>query len=232
MIGSIPIGIVGLLFKDTIETTFRNLWLVGLALILWSGVMYYADVNATLERHEREVSRRDTLIIGIVQCLALVPGVSRSGATMAAGLMRGLDRVTVTRLSFFLAIPALTAATLLEIVSHHGEISTGVGWSGTLIATVTSFFVAYATIAWLLRYVAGHNFSIFIVYRVLIGLLILLLLCHGRRRRDLGGAPHAARPGVASGGAWPCEGTEGGGPARLIGRAGRETPDVGTNSST
>ena len=179
VIGSIPIGIVGLLFKDTIETTFRNLWLVGLALILWSGVMYYADVNATLERHEREVSRRDTLIIGIVQCLALVPGVSRSGATMAAGLMRGLDRVTVTRLSFFLAIPALTAATLLEIVSHHGEIATGVGWSGTLIATVTSFFVAYATIAWLLRYVAGHNFSIFIVYRVLIGLLILLLLATG-----------------------------------------------------
>jgi undecaprenyl-diphosphatase len=87
--------------------------------------------------------------------------------------------VTVTRLSFFLAIPALTAASLLQIVTEHDEISNGVGWSGTLIATVASFVVGYASIAWLLRYVAGHTFSIFIVYRVLLGALMVILLATG-----------------------------------------------------
>jgi undecaprenyl-diphosphatase len=179
VIGSIPIGIVGLLFKDTIETTLRNLWFVAAALILWSAVMWFADRVATLDRDEEEVSSRDTLIIGIVQCLALIPGVSRSGATISAGLLRGFDRVTVTRLSFFLAIPALTAASLLELVTKYDEISNGIGWSGTLIATITSFFVGYASIAWLLRYVAGHTFTIFIVYRVLLGALMVILLATG-----------------------------------------------------
>jgi undecaprenyl-diphosphatase len=178
-IGSIPIGIVGLLFKDTIETTLRNLWFVAVALILWSGVMWLADRAGSLDRHEGEVNRRDTLIIGLVQCLSLIPGVSRSGATISAGLLRGFDRVTVTRLSFFLAIPALTAASLLQIVTEHDEIANGVGWSGTLIATVASFVVGYASIAWLLRYVAGHTFSIFIVYRVLLGGLMVILLATG-----------------------------------------------------
>ena len=179
VIGSIPIGIVGLLFKDTIETTFRNLWFVGSALILWSGVMLFADQTAKLDRDEEEVTRKDTLIIGITQCLALIPGVSRSGATMSAGLLRGLDRVTVTRLSFFLAMPALTAATVLQIATEHSNISNGVGWSSTIIATVTSFFVAYAAVAWLLRYIAGHTYTIFIVYRVILGITVLALVATG-----------------------------------------------------
>ena len=179
VVGSIPIGIVGLLFKDTIETTLRNLWFVAAALILWSGVMWFADRAGKLDRGEREVTRKDTLIIGIVQCLALIPGVSRSGATISAGLLRGFDRVTVTRLSFFLAIPALTAASLLEAVTKYDDISNGVGWSGTLIATLASFVVGYASIAWLLRYVAGHTFTIFIVYRVLLGALMVILLATG-----------------------------------------------------
>ncbi|MFD0853519.1 undecaprenyl-diphosphate phosphatase, partial [Actinomadura adrarensis] len=110
ILGTIPIGIVGLLFKDQIETTLRSLWFVGSALILWSGVMYFADRTATLARSEKDVTWKDTVIIGIVQCLALIPGVSRSGATMSAGLLRGLDRVTVTKFSFFLSVPALAAA--------------------------------------------------------------------------------------------------------------------------
>ncbi len=141
--------------------------------------MWFADRAGSLERGEREVTKKDTLIIGIVQCLALIPGVSRSGATISAGLLRGFDRVTVTRLSFFLAIPALTAATLLEAVTKYDEISNGVGWGGTLIATAASFVVGYASIAWLLRYVAGHTFSIFIVYRVLLGAVMLILLATG-----------------------------------------------------
>lgn len=179
LIGSIPIGIVGLLFKDQIETTLRSLWFVGTALILWSFVMFWADLNATQERGEREVTRKDTLIIGLTQCLALIPGVSRSGATMSAGLLRGLDRVTVTRLSFFLSIPALTAAGILQVATKYDDISSGVGWGPTIAATVVSFVVAWFAISWLLRYISGHSYAIFIVYRVALGLLVLLLVTAG-----------------------------------------------------
>ena len=179
LLGSIPIGIVGLLFKDQIETTLRSLWFVGGALILWSGVMFWADLNATQRRHERDVTKRDTIIIGIAQCLALIPGVSRSGATMSAGLLRGLDRVTVTRLSFFLSIPALTAAGLMQSVTKFDDISDGVGWGPTLAATAVTFVVAWFAIDWLLKYIARHSYAIFIVYRVALGLLILLLVATG-----------------------------------------------------
>lgn len=179
LIGSIPIGVVGFLFKDQIETTLRSLWFVGAALILWSFVMFWADLNATQARGEREVTRKDTLIIGLTQCLALIPGVSRSGATMSAGLLRGLDRVTVTRLSFFLSIPALTAAGLYQSVTEFDNISSGVGWGPTIVATVVSFVVAWFAISWLLRYISGHTYAIFIVYRVALGVIVLLLVATG-----------------------------------------------------
>lgn len=179
IIGSIPIGIIGLLFKDQIEHNLRSLWLVGIALIAWSAVMWLADKAAKQSRHEADVTWKDTLFIGAAQCLALVPGVSRSGATMSAGLFRDLDRVTVTRLSFFLSIPALLAAGMLETVSKYSDISSGVGWTATAIATITSFGVAYLSIAWLLKYVAKHTYSVFIVYRLIIGTALLVLLASG-----------------------------------------------------
>ncbi|GAA4099529.1 undecaprenyl-diphosphate phosphatase [Actinomadura miaoliensis] len=178
-LGAIPIGIVGLLFKEQIETTLRNLWFVGSALILWSGVMYFADRTATQARNEKDVTWKDTLIIGIVQCLALIPGVSRSGATMSAGLLRGLDRVTVTKLSFFLSVPALTAAGGLQIVDEYDAISRGVGWPATLTATAVSFIVAYIAVAWLLKFVAKHTYTVFIGYRVILGLIVLTLVATG-----------------------------------------------------
>jgi undecaprenyl-diphosphatase len=178
-VGSIPIAIVGLAFKDQIETTLRSLWFVAFALILWSGVMYYADTRATQRRHESDVTVKDTFIVGLVQCIALIPGVSRSGATISAGLLRGIDRVAVTRLSFFLAIPALTAATLLQAATEYDKIASGVGWGATLVATVISFLVAYASIAWLLRYVARHTFEAFVIYRVALGVVLLGLLAAG-----------------------------------------------------
>ncbi|MFB4315268.1 undecaprenyl-diphosphate phosphatase [Actinomadura sp. 21ATH] len=179
LLGAIPIGIVGLLFKDQIETTLRSLWFVGSALILWSGVMYFADKTATQDRDEKDVTWKDTLIIGIVQCLALIPGVSRSGATMSAGLLRGLDRVTVTKLSFFLSVPALTAAGALQIVDEYDAISKGVGWPATITATVVSFLVAYVAVAWLLKFIAKHTYTIFIVYRVILGAIVLTLVATG-----------------------------------------------------
>lgn len=179
ILGSIPIGIVGLLFKDQIETTLRSLWFVAAALIIWSIVMWLADRAATQARHEKDTTWKDTLFIGLFQCLALIPGVSRSGATMSAGLLRGLDRVAATRLAFFLAIPTLLAAGVQQAVTEADQISHGVGWTATIVATVVSFFVAYAAVAWLLKYVARHNFSLFIVYRLIVGGLLLVLLSTG-----------------------------------------------------
>ena len=176
ILGSIPIGIVGLTFKDTIEHTLRSLWFVAGALILWSAVMAFADHAATQVRTEADTTWKDTLIIGAVQCLALIPGVSRSGATMSAGLLRDFDRVTVTKLSFFLSIPALLGATVLQIYEESGRIASGVGWANTATATLTSFVVGYAAVAWLLKFISRHSYSIFIAYRVVLGSLLMVLL--------------------------------------------------------
>ncbi|WP_067499874.1 undecaprenyl-diphosphate phosphatase [Actinoplanes sp. TFC3] len=179
ILGSIPIGIIGLLFQDSIETTLRSLWFVAGALIIYSGVMWFADHAATQVRHTEDVTWKDTLVIGIVQCLALIPGVSRSGATMTAGLLRDLDRVTVTKLSFFLSIPALLGATVLQTVTEFDGISTangGVGWPATITATLVSFVVGWFAVSWLLKFVAKHSYSIFIGYRLVLGAVLMVLL--------------------------------------------------------
>ena len=176
IIGSIPIAIVGILFKDEIETVLRSLWFVAIALILWSLVMWWADKKAKQNLHEEDITWRDTLAVGIAQCLALIPGVSRSGATMSAGLLRNFDRVAVTKLSFFLSIPALSAAGILQIISEHSVIGASVGWTATIIATLISFVVAYISVAWLLKFVAKHDYSVFIWYRVIVGVLLLIAL--------------------------------------------------------
>lgn len=179
ILGSVPIGITGLLFKDQIETTLRSLWFVAISLLLWSGVMWFADRVATQQRHEKDTTWKDTLVIGIVQCLALIPGVSRSGATMSAGLLRGFDRVTVTKLSFFLSIPALIAAGILQAITESDKIASSVGWTSTVVATAVSFVVAYASVAWLLKYVAKHTYALFIWYRVALSLVLIILLAAG-----------------------------------------------------
>jgi len=179
IVGSVPIGVVGLLFSDVIETTLRSLWVVGIALIGWSFVMLAADRTAKMDRPESSVTWKDTLLIGLVQCLALVPGISRSGATMSIGLALRLDRVTVTRLSFMLSIPALTAASFYQGYSAFPQISAGVGWGPTLLATAVSFVVAYLTVDWLLKFIARHSYSVFIVYRIVAGAVVLALVGTG-----------------------------------------------------
>lgn len=179
IIGSVPIAVVGLVFKDEIETVLRSLWFVAGALIVWSGVMWLADKYATTKRVEKDTTWRDTLVIGLGQCLSLIPGVSRSGATISVGLLRGFDRVTVTKLSFFLGIPALVAAGLLEVITKYKHISGGVGWTSTIIATVVSFGVGYVAVAWLLKFIQNNNFRSFIVYRFVLGLLLMVLLGAG-----------------------------------------------------
>ena len=174
-LGSLPIGVVGLAARDLIEGPLRSLVVVGVALIAWSAVMVYGERRGRQDRGEETVSLRDGLLIGAAQCIALVPGVSRSGATISVALLLGLDRVTATRLSFFLAVPALTAAGLLQLPEALGE-GSDVGVGPTVIGTVVSFVVAYASIAWLLRFVANHSITYFVGYRVVVGALVLLLV--------------------------------------------------------
>lgn len=177
--GSIPIGIVGFLGKDLVSGPLRSLWVVSIALIVWSGVMVFAERAATHQRHEHDMTLKDTIYVGIVQCIALVPGVSRSGATISTGLLRDFDRVTATRLSFFLSIPALSAAGVYEAAGEAGAVSKSVGWTPTLVGTIVSFIVAYAAIAWLLKFVAKHSIAVFVWYRVGLGLLLAGLLAGG-----------------------------------------------------
>lgn len=176
ILGSIPIGIVGLAAKDLITGPLRSLWWVGGALVAWSAVMWWAERQATQERGEKELTLRDALVIGAVQCLALIPGVSRSGATISAGLLRGLDRVAATRLSFFLSIPALTAAGIYQLKDVVGS---GIGIGPTIVGTAVSFVVAYISVAWLLRFVAHHSIAWFVPYRVVLGGSLLVLLSAG-----------------------------------------------------
>jgi undecaprenyl-diphosphatase len=173
VVGSIPIGIVGLAARDLIKGPLRSLWVVAFALIIWSAVMVYAERKHRATRHESDVNLRDALIIGITQCAALIPGVSRSGATISAGLLLDLDRVTATRLAFFLSIPALTAAGLLEL---RDALSGGVGFGPTAVGTAVSFVVAYVSIAWLLKFVANNSIAQFVPYRVALGLAVLVAI--------------------------------------------------------
>jgi len=179
IVGSIPIGVVGFLAKDVVSGSLRNLWVVAAALIVWSAAMVYSERVGTRDRGERELTLRDVVVVGLVQCVALVPGVSRSGATISAGLVRGLDRVTATRLSFFLSIPALTAAGGYEAATQASAISATVGWGPTIVATVVSLVVAYAAIAWLLRLVAHHSITVFVGYRIALGIVVIGALTLG-----------------------------------------------------
>lgn len=174
ILGSLPIGVLGLGAKHLITGPLRSLWVVAAALIGWSAVMILAEWMTRQSRSEESVTWKDALIIGLAQCIALIPGVSRSGATISAGLFRDLDRVTATRLSFFLGIPALTAAGLFELKDALKGDSVGV--PALVVGTAVSFVVAYVSIAWLLRFVVRHSIVTFVWYRVAVGVVLLVAL--------------------------------------------------------
>jgi undecaprenyl-diphosphatase len=176
IVGTIPVGIVGLLLRHVIKNDLRSLWVVAIALIGWSVVMWAAERAARQDRSEKRLNLTDAVVVGVVQCVSLIPGISRSGATISAGLFRGLDRVAATRLSFFLSIPALLAAGIFELKDAFGG---DVGGGQIVVGTVVSFVVAYASIAWLLRFVAHHPITWFVPYRVALGALVIALLASG-----------------------------------------------------
>jgi undecaprenyl-diphosphatase len=173
VLGTIPIGVFGLAFKDTIENEFRTLELIGGALILFSVVMLRAEAVSRRDRDLTSFTRRDGLIIGLAQALALIPGVSRSGATISAGLFLNFDRTTAARYSFLLSVPAVVLSGLFEL-RHLGE-GGGAGAGATVIATVLAFIVGYLSIAFLLRYLVRHSIGIFAAYRMAVGALVVVL---------------------------------------------------------
>jgi undecaprenyl-diphosphatase len=172
ILGTIPIGILGLAFKDPIETEFRNLELIGTTLIVFGLVMLAAEAVSRRDRALREITRRDGLVIGLAQALALVPGVSRSGATISAGLLLNFDRAAAARYSFLLSVPAVVLSGLFEL-RHAGEGNLPIG--ATALATVLAFVSGYASIAFLLRYLARHTIAVFVGYRLVLGVMVLVL---------------------------------------------------------
>jgi undecaprenyl-diphosphatase len=178
IIGSLPIVVLGILLKDTIEEDFRNLWVIGTTLIVLGLILGIADRVSSDRLRIKDIRLRDAVLMGLAQACALVPGVSRSGATISMGRFLGYEREAATRYAFLLAIPAVVGAGLFELQEiPHGDNS--YGWGPTVVATVVSFLIGYAAIAWLLRYVATHSYLPFVIYRVGLGSLTLVLLATG-----------------------------------------------------
>lgn len=178
ILGSIPIVVLGLLFQDAIDSTLRNLWitvsmLAGVAIVL-------AIADRFGERNTKDLKQlswRDGLLFGLFQAAALIPGVSRSGATISGGLFLGYDRPAATRYAFLLAIPAVFGSGLYKLKDIGGDESAA--WGPTIVATVLAFFIGYAVISWLIRYVSTHNFRIFVIYRLAIAAVVAVLLLTG-----------------------------------------------------
>jgi undecaprenyl-diphosphatase len=177
ILGTIPVAVLGLAFKDPIEHQFRNLYLIGAALIVFGLVMAYVDETAKRERGIDSLHARDGAFIGFAQALALVPGVSRSGATISAGLWRGLDRPAAARYSFLLSVPAVVLSGLFEL--RHVGGSGGAPVGATALAVLLAFVTGYATIAFLLRYLARHTLGVFVAYRLVLGTLVIVLTAAG-----------------------------------------------------
>lgn len=172
-LGTIPIALFGVLFKDQIETGARGLYLMGVTLIAFGLILFAAERAGRRERDMESLSARDGALIGVAQALALVPGVSRSGATISAGLFLGLDRAAAARYSFLLSVPAVVLSGLFELKNIGSKGAASV--PATVLATLFAFIVGYASIAFLLRFLVKHSTGVFVGYRLVLGVLVLVL---------------------------------------------------------
>lgn len=180
IVGSIPIGVIGLVFEDAIRGALRNLWITATMLIVFSFVFIAAERVGSKKRGFEELTMKDAIIMGLCQCLALIPGVSRSGGTISGGLFLGLDREVATRFSFLLAIPAVLASGLFSLpdafAPEAGQAASGMQ---LLVGTGIAFALGYASIAWLLNFVGNHSFAWFAAYRIPVGIIVMILLALG-----------------------------------------------------
>ena len=180
IVGTIPVSVLGFLGKDYIREALRNLWITATVLILFSFVFILAERIGSKKRGYDDLTMRDAIVMGLAQCLALIPGVSRSGGTISAGLFVGLNREVAARFSFLLAIPAVFASGIFSLpdafAPQAGQAASG---AQLLIGSVIAFAVGYASIAWFLKFVSSNSFSWFAVYRIPAGLVVMALLAAG-----------------------------------------------------
>lgn len=180
IIGSLPIVVLGYLGQDYITNHFRSLWVVASMLIIFGLILGFADKYGTREKELSMLNVPDGIRYGMAQSLALIPGVSRSGATIAMGRLLGYKREAALRYSFLLALPAVFGSGLYELNKALGDSSVSVySMPEILVATATAFFVGYAVIAWLMKYISTKSFTPFVIYRVVLGTLLLLALATG-----------------------------------------------------
>ena len=180
IVGTVPIVVFGVLFERQIETGARSLYLMGTTLIVLGLVLLLAERVGSRTRPLEDISAREGVVVGLAQAAALVPGVSRSGATISAGLFLGLDRAAAARFSFLLSVPAVVLSGLFQLVAIlRGENGESGGLVGLVVATLLAFAVGYASIAFLLRWLASHSTLVFVVYRVALGVLVLALAAIG-----------------------------------------------------
>ncbi|WP_219413442.1 undecaprenyl-diphosphate phosphatase [Pseudonocardia nigra] len=174
IIGTIPIGVLGLLFEDQIQTAARNLWLIATTLVAFGLLLGLAERVGRQRIELHQMKPMDGILLGFAQAMALIPGVSRSGGTITAGLFLGFTRPAAVRYSFLLAIPAVVASGIFQIP----DVFAGDGPSGLqmIVATLIAFAIGYAAIAWLLRYVERHSVYVFVWYRIALGALLFLAL--------------------------------------------------------
>ncbi|MBT2503157.1 undecaprenyl-diphosphate phosphatase [Curtobacterium sp. ISL-83] len=179
ILGTIPIGVAGLLLKDAIETTFRSLWIAAIVLVVFGVVLGIADVLGRKVRPIEQMTFGGGVLIGLAQVLALVPGVSRSGATVSMGLALGYTRPAAARFAFLLAVPAVFLSGLYEAATSLGGAGAPFGLADTLIATVVAFVVGFVVIAAFMTYISKRSFLPFVVYRIALGIVLLVLLSLG-----------------------------------------------------
>ncbi len=178
--GTIPVALLGVLLKDLIRDNFRNLWITATVLVVFSLVFILAEHRGTKSRGYRDLTMKDALIMGAWQCLALIPGVSRSGGTISGGLFLNLEREVATRFSFLLAIPAVLASGLFSLPdAFHPEDGQAATGAQLAVGTGIAFVLGYISIAWLLKFVSNHSFAWFAAYRIPLGVLVAVLLATG-----------------------------------------------------
>lgn len=181
IIASVPAGLLALALESSFEK-YATVKVVAIALISGAFVLWWADNRYGAKAHGHKadidsISPKQALIAGLAQCVALIPGTSRSGASIVGGLVAGMNRVTATAFSFYMAIPILLAAGAYKLIGdRHDLASVDGGMASILIGTIVSFAVALVTISWLLRYVSTHSFRIFVYYRLVLGVIVLLSL--------------------------------------------------------
>lgn len=177
ILGSLPIGVLGLLLEDYIDTEFRSLWITATMLVVFGVILAVADRVGRQARHLDELTVKHGVLFGFAQALALIPGVSRSGGTITAGLLMGYTREAAARYAFLLAIPAVFASGLYKLAKSLGEPQSGpYGTAETLVATGIAFVVAYVIIGWFMHYISNRSYTVFVWYRIALGLAIFVLL--------------------------------------------------------